>query len=451
VCRDNLRISSCKRQEYFRRGDSVFLFSPYEDVLAVTCSGSAFQERVQRGITHLNSSQCDFQSAELFITRVWSRTAVVPTNATQGLAGVIYNIDTVLDDITIGESLNLLNQTNLLSSLLTAREAESMDLSAAVTELEKFKKVDFLANYTLFDFDLDNPLSLSSSVTGAYISLAFILMLLPILCCCTCKCFRKAAQALIKNVFKFIWWLLKAVWQILCGLVAYGRARQEEALCAPDPEASVRFHSTDRDPTDTSAGPAVAGDEQLTFETTQDFESRLGARRRVPQCWDRELEQVLEQRNIQAGSSPRLRTNSFGGQPCRRILPFDSRSTEWLAPRFESSSIPSDGSPADRLASRDDVADRQRMFTMDFSYVVQNVASQWRLEYLTDRSIRLVKGISFETLVFDPQGSSVRNASGLEVVCEPPEPYVLDKFYSLAEHSQVASRIDPTSKLLGIQ
>jgi hypothetical protein len=72
-------------------------------------------------------------------------------------------------------------------------------------------------------------------------------------------------------------------------------------------------------------------------------------------------------------------------------------------------------------------------------------------EDLTDRSIRLVKGISFETLVFDPQGSSVRNASGLEVVSEPPEPYVLDKFYSLAEHSQVASRIDPTSKILGIQ
>jgi hypothetical protein len=53
------------------------------------------------------------------------------------------------------------------------------------------------------------------------------------------------------------------------------------------------------------------------------------------------------------------------------------------------------------------------MFTMDFSpvlarpYVVQNVASQWRLEHLMDRSIRLVKGISFETLVFDPRESTV--------------------------------------------
>jgi hypothetical protein len=236
--------------------------------------------------------------------RVWSRNAVVPTNDTQGLSGIIYNIDTILDDITIGESLNLSNQTNLLPSLLEAREAESMDLSAAVTELEKFKKVDFLSNYTLLDFDLDNPLSLSRFVAGAYVGLAFILMFFPIFCCCTCKCFRKAAQALIKNVFKFIWWVLKGLWQIRCRLVAYGRAREEEVLCAPDPEVSVRFNATDRDSTDTGAMSAVPGDEQLTFEMTQDFERRLGARRKVPRCWDREL----EQRNSLAESSPRLRT-----------------------------------------------------------------------------------------------------------------------------------------------
>jgi hypothetical protein len=96
------------------------------------------------------------------------------------------------------------------------------------------------------------------------------------------------------------------------------------------------------------------------------------------------------------------------------------------------------------------------MFTMDLSpvlarpYVVQNVASQWRLEHLMDRSIRLVKGISLETLVFDLRESSVRNASCLEVVCEQPEHCVLDKFYRLAEHREVASRIDPMSKVIGI-
>jgi hypothetical protein len=207
--------------------------------------------------------------------------------------------------------------------------------------------------------------------------------------------------------------VLKGLWQILCGLVAYSRAREEEDLCAPDQEVSVRFNATDRDSTDTSAGLAVPRDEQLNFEMTMDFERRLSARRKVPQCWDQEL----EQRNNLAESSPRLRTNSLGGWPCRRILPFDSRSTEWLAPRFESSPIPSEGLQAERPASREDVADRQRMFTMDFSpvlvrpYVVQNVASQWRLEHLMDRSIRLVKGISFQTLVFNPRESRVRNAS----------------------------------------
>jgi hypothetical protein len=219
---------------------------------------------------------------------------------------------------------------------------------------------------------------------------------------------------------------------------------------------SVRFNATDRDSTDTGAMSAVPVDEQLTFEMTQDFERRLGARRKVPRCWDQELEQVLEQRNSLAESSPRLRTNSFGGRPCRRILLFDSRSMEWLAPRCESSLILSDELPTERPASGEDVVDRQRMFTMDLSpvlarpYVVQNVASQWRLEHLIDRSIRLVKGISFETLVFDPRVSNVRNASGLEVVCEQPEHCVLDKFYHLAEHRELASRIDPTSKVIRI-
>jgi hypothetical protein len=460
VCRENLRVSSCKQQEFFRRDESVFLFSPYEDVLEVTCDELVFQERIQRGITHLNSSHCTFQSAELYIMRVWNKAVVVPTNTTQGLAGVIYNIDTVLDDITTGESINLSNQTSLLKSLLAARETESMDLSAAVTELEKFKKVDYLTNYTLFNFQLDNPLGLSSSVTGAYVTLAFILMLLPILCCCTCKCFRKAAQKLITNLFKFIWWLLKGVWQFLWSLITRGRVAPEEALCTPGPEVSVSFRPSGRDTADASdepGEPVVAEDEQLTFETSQDFERRRGARRRVPQSWDRELEQVLEQRNNQADSSPRLRTNTFGGLPCRRSLPFDSGSTVWLAPRFESSPIPSDESLANQPLTREHVADRQRMFTMDFSpilarsHVVADVASQWRLEHLADRSVRLAKGISFETLVFDPLESKVRNASGLEVVCEPPEPYVKEKLYHLrGARGQVATRFDPSMKLLGI-
>jgi hypothetical protein len=38
----------------------------------------------------------------------------------------------------------------------------------------------------------------------------------------------------------------------------------------------------------------------------------------------------------------------------------------------------------------------------------------------------------------------------LEVVCEQPEHCVVDKFYRLAEHREVASRIDPTSKVIGI-
>jgi hypothetical protein len=108
-----------------------------------------------------------------------------------------------------------------------------------------------------------------------------------------------AAQALIKNGFKFIWWVLKGLWWILCGLVAYSRAREEEVLCAPDSEVSVCFHATDWDSTDTGAMSAVPRDEQLTFETTQDFEERLGARRKVPRCWDQEL----EQRNSLAESS----------------------------------------------------------------------------------------------------------------------------------------------------
>jgi hypothetical protein len=117
-------------------------------------------------------------------------------------------MDKAIDDIALSQTINLANQTTLLLSYLDNSRLEAVDLSKAEEELKKFKKVEMLSNYTLFDFNLDVPLGTSNAVTGAYVGLGFLLFISSILCCCTCKCFRVA-----------VFGILKLCWSVLCKLV----------------------------------------------------------------------------------------------------------------------------------------------------------------------------------------------------------------------------------------
>ncbi len=108
----------------------------------------------------------------------------------------------------MSQTVSLVNQTEFLSSYLETSKAESVDLVKATEELKKFKSIESLSNYTLFNFDMDLPLGMSIAVTGAYMGLAFLMFLVSFLCCCTCKCFRSA-------VFQCLKWLGKLIFDLV--------------------------------------------------------------------------------------------------------------------------------------------------------------------------------------------------------------------------------------------
>jgi len=136
----------------------------------------------------------------------------VTVEVSSELSKDLSEMDTVMDDIALGQAVNLANQTTLLSSYLEVNGIEAADLSRAEEELKKFKKVEMLSNYTLFDFNLDIPLGMSNAVTGAYVGLGFLLLISSVLCCCTCKCFRVAVFGLLKLCGT-------ALYKLLCCLV----------------------------------------------------------------------------------------------------------------------------------------------------------------------------------------------------------------------------------------
>jgi len=95
----------------------------------------------------------------------------------------------------------------LLSSFLAASGVDNLDLANAEKELQKFRTVDYLANYTVFNFDLNSPLGISSAVTGAYAGMGLLVCFVSVLCCCTCKCGRAAIFGVLKGLSKLLFWL----------------------------------------------------------------------------------------------------------------------------------------------------------------------------------------------------------------------------------------------------
>ncbi len=112
--------------------------------------------------------------------------------SSSNIISAVSGLESVLDDVAVSHAMYLENQTAFLSYYLESSKVETVDLDKASQELRKFKAVELMSSYTLFNFDMDLPLGMSNSVTGAYMGLAFLLFLVSFLCCCTCKCFRSA-------------------------------------------------------------------------------------------------------------------------------------------------------------------------------------------------------------------------------------------------------------------
>jgi hypothetical protein len=169
-------LGLCEKQEYFRQGLRTYIFSPFNDTVIVDCTGNQSWLPMKAGTVVVRSSDCLTSTSDLLIPS----TGIVgkPISVKGVMADfedTLLGLDSVLDDISVSHAISLSNQTTFLSSFLESAKTESVDLGSAATELKKFKTVDYLSNYTVFDFNMDMPLGISNAVTGAYMSLAVLM------------------------------------------------------------------------------------------------------------------------------------------------------------------------------------------------------------------------------------------------------------------------------------
>jgi hypothetical protein len=197
-CRDTLKIGVCSSQEFFRNMGKTYIFSPYAETVISDCKGIQRVHQIVAGTTVFDSTACTLRTTELLILGMRQITGMQDIDAVSNFDITLSKMSSVLEDITISDTMLLGNQTKLLVEYLAAAKTENIDLKKATDELKKFKAVSFLSNYTLFDFDLDVPLGMSNAVTGAYVGLAFPFFLFSLLCCCSCKCIRTAMFGLAK-------------------------------------------------------------------------------------------------------------------------------------------------------------------------------------------------------------------------------------------------------------
>jgi hypothetical protein len=186
VCSGGLKLSLCEKQEYFRQGMKTYIFSPFNDTVIVDCSGKQSWLPMKAGTAVVRSSHCVTSTSDLLIpsTRIVGKPISV-TGVMANFEDTLLGLDSVLDDISVSHAISLNNQSTFLSSFLESAKTESVDLGNAATELKKFKTVERLSNYTVFDFNMDMPLGISNAVTGAYMSLAVMMFFISFLCCCT--------------------------------------------------------------------------------------------------------------------------------------------------------------------------------------------------------------------------------------------------------------------------
>ncbi len=148
ICTRSMKVGICGRQEYFRKDSFVYLFSPRPDIGTVSCSEVSENLTITMGISRFNVSTCSLRTSELLILGSGYRAKVVDLDNQSGIGATVAKLGSVLGDITLGHSISFLNETELLSSFLAASGVDNLDLAKAETELQKFRTVDFLANYT---------------------------------------------------------------------------------------------------------------------------------------------------------------------------------------------------------------------------------------------------------------------------------------------------------------
>ena len=451
VCADELKVGVCTKQEYIRNRGQVYIFTPYDDTVVYDCSGTQETRTLQSGTTLFKSSLCTIRTSELYIQSIGDSVSVT-VEVSSELSKELSEMDTVMDDIALGQAVNLANQTTLLSSYLEVNGIEAADLSRAEEELQRFKKVEMLSNYTLFDFNLDIPLGMSNAVTGAYVGLGFLLLISSVLCCCTCKCFRIAVFGLLKLCGT-------AIYRLFCCLICMVRraASDREASDATQmDDLSVVASTTERRVArrrtrrKTGSGALESMGEslsyrerpKLTFEATT-----LSVISEPPGSLDRgrDLEAEMTSDESTSTSSEPLSEAVGSGQPIHstpsRGPGFNggiSFPAGFRNPVANPENLTNANSAMTVILGKHTIEGRD-MWNEDYTSVlkrpavIEDLASPWRIDACVSHKLRVVRGTSFEELEYLPDEDKVVNASGLAVSTDRPEYFVRMEYFRLLD------------------
>jgi len=367
ICTRNMKVGVCGHQEYFRKDNFVYLFSPRPDIGTVSCSEASETLTITMGISRFNVSRCSLRTSELLILGSGYNAKVVDLDSRSGIGATVAKLGSVLSDINLGHSISFLNDSELLSSFLAASGVDNLDLAMAEKELKKFRTVDYLANYTVFNFDLNSPLGISSAVTGAYAGMGLLVCFISVLCCCTCECGRAAIFAVLKGLGKLLLWLGNGLfcWLLPICYKNYKDSRVKEPTVATPSSVLTSSPATEE--------PIISRREGEP-DSSGIMSEWIGKRGQSP---------VLRQRD---------RTTVFSSTPALSGEPVEPGG--------------SDGA----------------------SFSPSFLVSPWRVETYADSSRHLLRGTSFETLEYISGSGVILNSSGLRVVCESPDLDVIDKF-----------------------
>jgi hypothetical protein len=145
----------------------------------------------------INITECDLQSSEVLIKRKYVNGPVVTLTDDLQIFSTLSDMSKIISDLEPIREVSLENDSTLLRKFLRSKDTESVALDAAAVDLSNFRHIERLANYTVLDFNPSAPLGIGNSITGAYVGLMLITLILTFGCCCACKCCRSCCSDML--------------------------------------------------------------------------------------------------------------------------------------------------------------------------------------------------------------------------------------------------------------
>jgi hypothetical protein len=125
-CLDKVRVGNCFRQEYIINDEVYYFFSPYEDDIHYRCASFSGKFSVGKGLTMINITECDLQSAEVFIKRKYVDGPVVTLADDIQIFSTLSDMSKILSELEPIRAVSMENESGLLKKFLRSEDTESV-------------------------------------------------------------------------------------------------------------------------------------------------------------------------------------------------------------------------------------------------------------------------------------------------------------------------------------